>query len=146
MLIMSNKILVNTRWKFEVFSKSADRFLTREEKAAVQIGFTPQGVLFFPQHPVDMLLVHYSDMADDEQNQLLEGDIIECDQVTEFGSMVKRRGIVRYDITLGGYHLDVFNDENAGSTAPATNVKRIGNVFVDKKLADEVLKKEETKA
>ena len=132
---MRTNVLVNKRWRFKVYSKALDRFLTDEEQLDTRLAFTDKGLLYFPDYLETLLLVHYTDIIDSDGRQLLEGDLVECDQVTEFGSTIKRKGVVRYSEEVGGYTIDVFTEAaDDQETAEVAGIKCIGHALVDKEL------------
>lgn len=140
------QVLLNKRWQFELFSKKLGRFMDPKERSAVSLGITPEGYVFVRDDPMDVMLLHYTGKADDKGEPLIEGDIVECQYITEFGSTMPVRGIVKYAVEDERYVIDVFTaggDNQSGSVAGAV---KIGNVFLDNELANEVYtgkKKEE---
>lgn len=133
-----SQILVNQRFRFEVWSQSHKRFLTPVELSMVPVALTAQGFLYFPKHATDLVLIHYSGFVDKDNRALLDGDIIECEQMTEFGSVIPQKGIVRYGRDINAYSIDVFNDNNVGSSAPVQNVRWIGNALTHPDLVHEI--------
>ena len=131
-------VLINARWRFEIFDKDEDRFLKPEEYLTVRLGLTPKGYLYFPDNETRYILIHYTNRSDDSGQELLEGDIIEADEVSEFG-LIKRQGIMRWDVPESRYVVDVFNDIRSGQVASVQNIKRIGNGLVDKELLNKLL-------
>lgn len=133
-----SEVLINQRFRFEVWSQSMKRFLEPQEIARVPLAFTSAGYIYFPHHPKDLLLIHYTGFVDMNNRPLLEGDIISCEQITEFGSAIPMRGVVRYGRDINAYSIDVFNDNHVGFTAEVQLITWIGNALTHPDLIHEI--------
>lgn len=119
-----------TRWYFKAWSKSQGRFLSEEEAALAGVWLGFGGHL---EHHPDLILRHYTGLLDMNKEMLYEGDVVEFDQITEFG-LVKRRGFMRWIATA--YSISMNGDPQQQGTQYATqNVRKIGTMLEHPDLA-----------
>lgn len=118
-----------TRWYFKAWSKSQGRWLSEEEAALAGVWLGFGGHL---EHHPDIVLRHYTGILDANRVPLYDGDIVEFDQITEFG-LVKRRGFMRwisdrYSISMNG------DASQQGAQYPTQNVRKIGHMLENPEL------------
>lgn len=145
---MQYKALVRERLQFAVVHTAEERFLTTEEQCKLHLGFTKEGYLHVQQEDsTDYLILQFTGELDNENVALLEGDIVECGYMNEFGSTSIVHGVIRFAPETGSFEVDVFNDVLAGQYAEMTYCKRLDNTFTNRQLTHELFaKKKEKKA
>lgn len=121
----------HSRWFFRGFSKSLGRFLSPEELALAGVWLHSDGKL---HHHPDVELVHYTGKMDQNRTPLFEKDVVEFDQITEFG-LVKRRGFLKWFVDPGHYSIAMDGDVSMQGVQFSTqNVKRIGSLLESREL------------
>ena len=120
-----------SRWFFRGYSKALRRFLSPEELARSGVYLGPNGHL---NHSPDIILAHWTGKADQTRTPLFEHDVVEFDQITEFG-VVRRRGVMRWFENPGHYSIAMPADAGTpGTQFDTQNVRRVGSVLEDPEL------------
>lgn len=138
-----HQLLVNERFRFEIFNLTEKRFLSDEEKARLRVALTSHGYVYLPGNQ-DCVMVHYTNIIDDNGKQLLEGDIVTCYKANEFGSMSEIKGIIRYCREERKYTIDVFTDDVRQIVGAIDRVEYFDNSLLNPQLAHEISIKQGT--
>lgn len=107
------------------------RFLTPEELALAGVWLHHDGKL---HHHPDIILLHWTGKSTGDRIPLFEQDVVEFDQLTEFG-MIRRRGFMKWFENPG--HYSIAMDAEAGTPGAqfdTQNVRKIGSMLEDPSL------------
>lgn len=137
---------------FCVYDKKENKILTSAQAQAEGIfmlpvgmiarstGINERGALIAFEMLPNMIPLYYSGIKDENGTELYEGDLLEIDEITRFGSAWKTHAAIMwnpYDNRLGIMSPHVANGEQGENVA---SCRKIGNLFVSPELFDKFFK------
>ena len=131
---MSGKMKLNVRvLVHRGYDAQEKKMLSANELTELGISLLPNGQWKgLPEH---IMIMQFVTREDEGGIPIFENDIIDVDIKTEVG-VIRARGVMGWDGDLNGFHLKIAS----GSTGDgvASNMRVVGNIFMNKDLLQEV--------
>lgn len=108
-------------------------FYTSDELFKLGLLLTPSGLPYWTEQPLDIVLLRCSGQMAMDGTILFEGDICEFDVPNDFGSVVKKRGVMKWDKDNSRFYIHI-SSMTKGQEVHIANVKVIGHELLNLEL------------
>ena len=122
------------------FEIETQKFLTAEEMVARGVTLAGDGLPYFASKPFEFIILWFSGQKDNENHKLYEGDLVEMDVLTGFGSLMKEKAIIQWDVKTTQFILKM-PASVPNQYLKVTNVKKIGHELTNPDIALEITNK-----
>ena len=119
------------------FEIETQKFLSAEELVARGVTLAGDGLPHYSQKPFEFVILWFSGQKDCENHKLYEGDLVEMDVKTEFGSLVKDKAIMQWNAQTTQFILKKASF-TPNQYLTVENVRKIGHEFTNPDIAVEI--------
>lgn len=122
------------------FEVETQKFLSAEELVARGVTLAGDGLPYFSGQAFDFVILWFSGQKDNENHKLYEGDLVEMEVNTGFGSLIKEKAIMQWDVKTTQFILKM-PAVVPNQYLKVQNVKKIGHELTNPDIAVEISNK-----